>query len=145
MCHSQNMELLSFSGRGALPVISHIVGSNFLDKHTKMNFQLDLSLDGMSSADIAGQLYDYIDKVETEKFIALMDAVAEQIFQDKRTGKDPRWNMNYIVNEWVKMNNLRRTLLFQATFHNNIDIVQALLDHGVCMYVCLFYFILYFI
>ena len=62
-----------------------------------------------------------------------MDAVAEQIFQDKRMGKDPRWNMNYIVNEWVKMNNLRRTLLFQATFHNNIDIVQALLDHGVCV------------
>ena len=105
-----------------------------------MNFQLDISLDGLSSADIAQQLYDYIDKVETEKFIALMDAVAEQIFQDKRMGKDPRWNMNYIVNEWVKMNNLRRTLLFQATFHNNIDIVQALLDHGVCYVSCVVVF-----
>ena len=113
--------------------------------------EMDELLDGLSSSQVAFKLYGLIDGVDGEKFTEMMNFVAESIFHDKREGKDPRWDLNYILNEWSNADNLRRSLLFQATFHNNVQIVQVLLDHGVCqtttiyiLFRAIFFFLLIF-
>ena len=100
--------------------------------HHNAEESIDSIIRGKTSSQLASLLYDLIENVETTKFVSIIDAVAETTFHQKREGIDPTWEMNYMLNEWVKPNNLKRTLLFQATFHNNVQIVRALLDHGVC-------------
>ena len=98
--------------------------------HSDVN-EIDNLLDGLTSNQVASKLYSLIDAVDTEQFTTVIDTVAESIFHDKREGKEPRWDLNYILNEWANADSLKRSLLFHATFHNNIEIVQVLLDHGV--------------
>ena len=79
-----------------------------------------------SAEEVAELLYTCIDTVQTTKFVAILKHV---VLQTQNNTKN--WDLNYIFNIWVKQNNTKRTLLYSATYHNNLEIVKCLLECGV--------------
>ena len=98
---------------------------------------IDVQLDGKDSNQVATLLFDYVTKNKTETFVTVLGHICDRFKQAESKQESPKWDINTICNVWHDPKN-NSTLLYEAACHNNIQIVQCLLNNGVkCLLISL--------
>ena len=103
------------------------------EKAIDNNVQPAKSISDMTNDEIGAELDQYLLKNDTNGFKSFIQQCKLLESQASNLSKDPkdRLSLNYVLN--VKLyGEYQDPMIVNATWKNNIEIIQALLDCGVC-------------